>query len=132
MLLRWLKFHFVGALGIGVQMVALSVLISGLHWHYLLATALAVETALLHNFLWHERYTWKERAGGAFYGVWKRLLRFHVGNGLISIAGNLALMKLFVGVLRWNYIAANLTTIAICSVGNFLAAELFVFRKPRG
>src|SRR2546430_16091794 len=63
--LRWLKFNFVGLVGIGVQLLALALLKSGLHLNYLLATALAVETAVVHNFLWHERFTWRGRAGKA-------------------------------------------------------------------
>ena len=49
---RWLKFNAVGVLGAGVQLCVLA----ALHrWgvHYLLATALAVESAVLHNYLWH-------------------------------------------------------------------------------
>ncbi len=124
---RWLKFNFVGAIGIVVQLAALSLFVSVLHIHYLMATALAVELAVLHNFVWHERYTWKDRSGT---GMPARLLRFHIGNGLISIAGNLALMKLFVGVLHQNYMLANSVTIAVCSIANFAAAEWFVFKAP--
>ncbi len=29
--------------------------------HYLVATALAVEMAVLHNFFWHRRWTWADR-----------------------------------------------------------------------
>ena len=58
---RWLKFNFVGALGIGVQLAALATLTT-LGLRYLAATALAVETAVVHNFLWHERMTWRDRA----------------------------------------------------------------------
>jgi putative flippase GtrA len=60
-MLRWLKFNAVGAIGIGVQLAVLVGLKSGLHLSYLLATALAVEAAVVHNFLWHERYTWADR-----------------------------------------------------------------------
>ena len=47
--LRWLKFNFVGLLGIGVQLLALALLTSWLHVNYLLATALAVEAAVVHK-----------------------------------------------------------------------------------
>jgi hypothetical protein len=59
--LRWLKFNAVGALGVGVQLAVLLTLKSGFHLAYLPATALAVEVTVLHNFLWHERYTWADR-----------------------------------------------------------------------
>jgi putative flippase GtrA len=58
---RWWRFNFVGGIGIVVQFGALFFLKSVLHLHYLAATALAVEIAVLHNFLWHERFTWADR-----------------------------------------------------------------------
>ena len=61
-----------------------------------------------------------------------RLLRFHAGNGAISILGNLALMRLFVGSLHINHYVARALAIALCSVMNFAASEWFVFRKYRG
>jgi len=127
--LRWLKFNLVGGLGIGIQLGVLWMLVSGLGMNYLPATAVAVEAAVLHNFVWHERFTWKERAGGPSRAVALRLVRFHAGNGLVSIAGNLALMRMLVGSLHIRYMVANVTTIAICSLGNFAASEWFVFRK---
>ncbi len=127
--LRWLKFNLVGGLGIGIQLGSLWLLVSGLGMNYLPATALAVEAAVLHNFVWHERFTWKDRAGGPAGAVAMRLVRFHAGNGFVSIAGNLALMRLLVGALHWRYMVANVTTIAICSLANFAASEWFVFRK---
>ena len=59
---RWLKFNLVGAIGIVVQLSTLSVLALWLHVHYLVATGLAVEAAILHNFLWHRSFTWADRA----------------------------------------------------------------------
>ena len=63
---RWLKFNLVGGMGIVVQLLLLVGLKTGLHLHYLAATALAVEIAVVHNFLWHERFTWAERTGVGF------------------------------------------------------------------
>ena len=98
---RWLKFNFVGAVGIVVQLAALALFTKGFGWNYLLATAAAVELAVLHNFVWHERFTWKDRAGGSRVAMAGRLLRFHAGNGLVSIGGNLLLMRLLVGRMHF-------------------------------
>jgi putative flippase GtrA len=127
---RWLKFNGVGALGFLVQLACLAALQKGLHLHYLLATGLAVETAVLHNFVWHERFTWKDRAGGPLRERLMRLARFHLGNGLVSIAGNLVLMRLLVGVLHFRILFANIIAIAVCSLLNFVVSEWFVFRPP--
>ena len=55
--MRWLKFNAVGALGMAVQLGSLGFFVRVLGLHYLLATALAVEVAVLHNFIWHRRWT---------------------------------------------------------------------------
>jgi len=126
---RWLKFNLVGLIGIFVQMAAFALLFTVLHVYYIAATALAVETAVLHNFVWHELYTWRHLPGGGRSDVAARLLRFHAGNGLISIVGNVALMRLFVGTMHLNHYLASGMAIALCSLANFAAREWFVFRK---
>jgi putative flippase GtrA len=127
--LRWFKFNVVGGLGVAIQMGCLALLYKGLHLNYLVATALAVEAAVLHNFAWHERFTWKDRKHAGARDRWMRLLRFHAGNGLVSIAGNVVLMGLLVGRLHIHYLVANGISIAICSFINFALSEWFVFRR---
>ncbi|HYR92044.1 MAG TPA: GtrA family protein [Terriglobia bacterium] len=125
----WLKFNAVGIIGVGVQLAALALLRTGFGMDYLVATFLAVETAVLHNFVWHERWTWVERTRQKADGVVGRLFRFHLANGLISIAGNLLLMWLFVSRLHLHYFIANLLAIGTCSIVNFLASDRLVFRS---
>jgi putative flippase GtrA len=126
--LRWVKFNFVGALGFVVQLGALKLLLLT-RMNYLPATALAVELAVLHNFVWHERFTWKDRPGGGRQRL-LRLLRFHLGNGAFSILANLALMWLLVSRLHMTHLVlANAIAVAICSVLNFAIGEWFVFRE---
>jgi len=124
-----LKFNAVGIIGVGVQLAALSILRTGLGVNYLVATFLAVEAAVLHNFIWHERWTWVERTRQKAGGVIGRLFRFHLANGLISIAGNLVLMWLFVSRLHLHYFLANLIAIGTCSIVNFFASDRLVFRS---
>jgi putative flippase GtrA len=124
---RCLKFNLVGGMGIAVQLLVLVVLKTGLRLDYLIATALAVETAVVHNFFWHERFTWADRSGAGF----SRFLKFNLTTGIFSIAGNLLLMKLLVGLGHMNYLLANEITITACSVVNFLVSDGFVFAAAR-
>jgi putative flippase GtrA len=123
----WLKFNLVGGMGIAVQLLMLVALTSGLHIHYLVATVLGVEAAVVHNFLWHERYTWADRPGPSF----TRFCKFNLTTGLFSIAGIVLLMKLLVGLGHMNYLVANGITITACSVVNFLVSDGFVFPADR-
>jgi putative flippase GtrA len=129
---RWLKFNGIGTLGAMVQLSALAILKTGLGLHYLMSTLVAVELAVLHNFVWHERWTWAERTEPAGTGRPARLVRFHITNGLISICGNLFVMSLLVSHMRVNYVAANILSIGACSAVNFFASDRIVFRGRGG
>jgi putative flippase GtrA len=124
---RWLKFNAVGAIGIVVQLIVLTVLKSGLQMNYLLATALGVEAAVVHNYLWHERFTWADRISGG--GSWARFGRFNLTTGLLSILGNVLVMRALVAGAHLNYFVANILTIATCSILNFMVSDRFVFEQ---
>jgi putative flippase GtrA len=122
---RFWRFNAVGVLGFALQLVVLALLVpAGVH--YLAATAIAVEAAILHNFLWHERWTWRDRPASR-RGRLARLVRFHALNGLVSVAGNLALMRFMVGTCHVPPLPANATAVLACAAINFLGAERLVF-----
>jgi dolichol-phosphate mannosyltransferase len=128
--MRWWKFNAVGLMGAGVQMAALALFVHAAGLHYLAATVLAVEAAVLHNFLWHCRWTWGDRRRAEPLWVVGSLARFHAGNGLVSLVGNVACMRLLVGTLALHPIPANLLSILVCALLNFLLADRFVFPAP--
>jgi len=127
---RWGKFNLVGAVGMVVQLAALALLNRWVSGHYLVASVAAVELALLHNFVWHLRYTWHDRRDGSTR--LNQLLRFHLSNGLVSMLGNLALMRILVQEARIPVMAANGIAILCCSVVNFSLGDSWVFavRRP--
>jgi putative flippase GtrA len=124
--IRWLKFNAVGAGGIAVQLAALALLKTGLRLDYLVATAFAVEATVIHNYFWHERFTWSDRTTGS---SWTRFAKFNLTTGLFSILGNVLVMKALVGEAHLNYFIANILTIATCSILNFVVSDRFVFEE---
>jgi putative flippase GtrA len=121
---RWMKFNAVGALGILVQLGTLLLLTSILGLNYLVATACAVEAAVLHNFFWHQAFTWRDRPSTRLS---RRLLKFNLTTGALSIFANLVAMRLLVEMGGLNYTVANLISIAGCSLLNFAVADRAVF-----
>jgi len=119
----------VGAIGMVVQALVLAGLKSGLNVNYLAATPLAVEAAVIHNFLWHERYTWAERSDQAAV---RRFLKFNFGNGAVSLTGNVVGMAVLAGAAKINYVIANVVSVAGCSLVNFLVSDRVVFVKRDG
>ena len=122
---RWLRFNMVGAIGMVVQLASLAVLGRMMHGHYLWASAMAVELAVLHNFAWHVRYTWSDRREVSSARM--QLVRFHLSNGLVSLVGNVALMRLLVQGAHLSLVIANLIAIICCSVVNFCVGDRWAF-----
>jgi putative flippase GtrA len=123
-----MKFNLVGAMGMAVQFAILALLTTAFHIHYLAATALAVECTVLHNFAWHERFTWADRKLRSGRAAAARLLHFNLTTGAVSICGNLALMRVLVGAAHAPLLVANCLSVAACSLVNYLLNDRWVFR----
>ena len=127
-MIHWIKFNVVGLLGFALQSAALFLLThTAPQISYLLATALAVELAVLHNFVWHQRWTWRDRPSATMSETLFRLVKFNVSNGLFSIFGNLVFMSILVGRLGLPISPANVISVAACSLCNFVLADRIAF-----
>jgi putative flippase GtrA len=122
---RWWRFNVVGVMGAVVQMGVLALLRRGFAGHIVWATAMAVEAAILHNFVWHRHITWRERSDA--WG-WQ-LARFHAANGMVSLLGNVMLTWLLVTEMKMPVLAANGVAIVACSITNFWLGNTWVFPK---
>jgi putative flippase GtrA len=128
---RWITFNAIGLAGMLVQLAVAALLARVLGWHYLIATAIGVESALLHNFVWHQHWTWRDRPAHAASTTALRLMNFHLVNGMVSLAGNIGLTAFWTGIAGLNPLVSNVIAIAACSVVNFAASESFVFQPDR-
>ena len=122
---RWGRFNLVGAVGMVFQLGVLAVLNRLTPGRYVVATAAAIELALVHNFIWHLHYTWRDRPDGRM--IRGRLVRFHVSNGMVSMAGNLLLMRELVRAAHLPVLVANGIAILVCSVINFWLGHRWAF-----
>jgi dolichol-phosphate mannosyltransferase len=97
---------------------------------YVPATLLSTELAVVHNFVWHVRWTWTDRPGTPAR-IFSRFVRFNLTNGAVSLAGNASLVAMLTDWMEVPYVTANLAGIAVCCILNFFLSELFVFATPR-
>jgi putative flippase GtrA len=125
--IRWCKFNVVGAMGMILQLVVLALLARWAGGHYLYASAAAVELTLVHNFVWHVHYTWRDRRDDS--ALLSQFVRFHLSNGLVSLLGNLALMRILVQEARIPLLASNGIAILCCSIVNFCLGNSWAFRS---
>lgn len=126
---RWIAFNAVGLVGVVVQLGVLALLTRAAGIDVVFATLFAVEAAVLHNFLWHQRWTWQNRPAHGWRGTVSRLVRFHALNGVVSLGGNVLITAGLVRTTALDPVAANLIAILACSLINYTAAHLLVFRS---
>ena len=126
---RFLRFNVASALGIGVQLGVLWILMRGLHVGYGAATGVAVLAAVGHNFVWHWRWTWGDRAI-PLGRVPAALARFLAANGAVSLVGNVVLMAVLVRGAGLPAIPANVLAIAVCGLVNYWLGDVIVFTRP--
>jgi len=125
---HFIRFNVVGVLGFALQSGALFALTHREHpLGYLAATAAAVELAVLNNFVWHQRWTWSDRPSSTTGETLRRLAKFNITNGAVSITGNLVLMSILVGRLGLPIAGANLASVVACSICNFFLADRIAF-----
>jgi putative flippase GtrA len=122
---RPVVFLLVGALGLVCQLAVLhSLTAAGIP--VAPAAAVAVAAAVAHNFFWHRRWTWADRQAHPREGVVRQFARFAGLNGVVSLAGNVAITAGLVqaGV---SVLAANIAAVGVCALANFVLADRLVF-----
>ena len=123
------RFSLVGFMGAVLQLMLIFLLVRYFGALSIAATPMAVEITILHNFFWHERFTWSDHAPQDSRQLVRRLWRFHAGNGLISLAGNTILMYCLVERLNAPALPTAVGAIVLCSLANFLVADRWVYRQ---
>src|SRR2546425_4565961 len=127
-MVHFIRFNVVGVLGFALQSSALFILTHSVHpVGYLAATAAAVELAVLNNFVWHQLWTWKDRPSATTGETLRRLLKFNITNGAVSLAGNVVFMSILVGRLGLSISSAYVTSVGACAVCNFFLADRIAF-----
>jgi putative flippase GtrA len=130
---RVVRFCAVGLIGVPVQIGVLGLLTHVLSLNYLASTAIAVEAAVIHNFLWHDRWTWACRnvEGITPATRLRRFWKFNLSTGVLSILTNLLMTGALVNFTGMPYVVANLLAIASGSAATYITGDIFVFRATK-
>ena len=131
---RFLRYNLVGAMGLSVKFSVLTALVELAGVGYLASTAVAVEAAVMHSFIWHLRWTWRDRSTGlSRRETLMRLLRFHLGAGAVAMLTNLLVTRFLVQEFGIHYAAANLAATVFAGLANFMISNFVVFAsRPVG
>src|SRR5262245_31831684 len=117
---RLRRFVAVGALGVGVNSLALFALHGAARIPLFAASVLAAEVAVAHNYLLNELWTFRSRRPSI-----SRFLKFNV-TALLALLLNASTVWMLVG-LGLFYLLANLFGIVIALVVNFTATATWIW-----
>jgi len=124
-----LRFGAVGLSGVVVNQGLLMVLHGSFGFALWAASAIAIETSVLSNFFLNNQWTWRYDHRNSLSSWLRKALQYHVAVGASALFGNLLILVLLVHFFAMDYRIANLIGIAAASLLNFLAGELWVFRR---
>lgn len=118
-----LKFGVVGLSGVGINM-AVYVPLTAMGWNYQSAAIGSFIVAVTNNFVWNMLWTFRGRA------MDKSLRRKYISFfaiSLVNLGVNLLALRFFVEGLALKDMYAQLLSIAIVSVSNFILNYLITF-----
>src|SRR5687767_3249991 len=127
---KWLRYNAIGVMGVGVQLSVLIALKTMFDLNPFVATFFAIQCALIHNFFWHQRWTWRGTATAGKGASFRRFLRFTSSSGTISTLGTIGFTALLLQAVNLPYIVCNVMAIGACNIANFLFSHNFVFQAP--
>lgn len=125
-LTRLVAFLAVGLSGVGINTAVLWGLSAGA-WHqpYLLASLVATNVAVIWNFVLLESFVLKKSRK---HSPWQGFLRFWWLN-MMLLPVQLGLLALFVEVLSFNPVVANVVVLTIVFVIRYLATTMWVYER---
>jgi dolichol-phosphate mannosyltransferase len=117
---RFVRYCLVGGTGVAVNMGVLWWLKDSGALGTLRAGAVAVEAAILNNFLWNELWTFRDRAA-ARPQLHRRLARLAHFNLVCAAGAGWHLLLLWLLAIQggWNYLAANAVAIVVVTGWNY-------------
>jgi dolichol-phosphate mannosyltransferase len=129
--MRFVKFGLVGLSGVLVNEGLLWLLTVNFGFYYLISAAIAVETAIITNFILNDIWTFRDRRTPGNKALLGRGLKFN----LVSLGGlgiNVAILWTFTEVVGISYLISNLIGIAGATLWNFIINTLWTWRvKPK-
>jgi len=126
---RFIRFGVVGASGVVVNQGLLMLIHGSLGWPLLLSSLIAIEAAILNNFLWSSTWIWRFDYDHSLRLILQKLAQYQAATLFTSMVVNASVLASLVYGLDVDYRLANLAGIAAGMGVNFLAGEFWVFRS---
>ncbi|MCB5247300.1 MAG: GtrA family protein [Candidatus Cloacimonetes bacterium] len=126
---KLLSFHLIAWVGTLVNLAVLWLTHGVLKIPLLIAGAIAIEIAIIHNFTGHYFITWKDRVKRTPRNYLLLLLKYNLVTASIDFVVNLGILWLLTHFLGVHYLIANIAGQVLGPLFKLVANEFLVFPK---
>ena len=96
------------------------------------ASMMAIEIAIIHNFIWLRLWAWRER--GTANGrppFFKQLFMYNVATGAVDLAANVSILWVLATLVGVHYLLANVAAQILGPFVKFWLNEKIIFKETR-
>jgi putative flippase GtrA len=126
------KFMIVAWMGMLVNTGCLYLFKGVLGIRLIPASLMAIEIAIIHNFIWLRLWAWSDR--GATNGrppFLKQLLIYNAATGAVDLAANVSILWILAALFGIHYLIANLAGMILGPFIKFWLNEKLIFKETR-
>jgi putative flippase GtrA len=127
---RFAKFGLVGTWGFMVNMSILWFLTEVGGLYYLLSSIVAVEIALINNYVLNDLWTWQDRGKPGKREYLKRMLKYHI-TASAAMLTNISILWFFTELVGIYYLVSNIFGILCGAALNFFVNDRWTFRHRK-
>ena len=129
--LRLIKFCLVGLTGTLINMGLLWLLTEYARFPYLISAAIAIETAINSNFVFHNFFTFSDRRSPSIKLFFLRLLKYNFIS-LVGLAINMGVLWLLTEVSGLHYLLSNLFGIISATLWRYFLNLCWTWKEESG
>ncbi len=92
------------------------------------ASLMAIEIALVHNFIWHRQWTWRDRSRENRSPFLKQLAVYNLATGVVDLVANVTVLWLLTTFLGIYYMIANIAGMVMGPLVKFWLNDKVIFK----
>ncbi len=132
LLKRILSFQFIGWIGTGVNLAVLWLCYDVLSWPLLVSGALAIEVAIIHNFVWYYFWTWNDRVAFTVRDFLTLFIRYNIFTAAIDFIIRLGILWILTEYYGVHYIISDIVGMFIAPLLKYITNDAYIFNtEPR-
>lgn len=124
---RILSFQLIGWIGTAVNLFILWLCYDLLSWPLLVSGALAIEIAIIHNFIWYYCWTWNDRVSFTIQNFFTLFVRYNIVTAAIDFVIRLGILWILTEYVGIHYLISDVVGMFIAPLLKYITNDAYIF-----